>query len=210
MPGPWTKSLRRAKRYPSPTRIMANPFRFRSYPWSLYAVFQTTITQWAFPYDCALIFVFHMAMKEAGYYHTESEDGQRQKCMLLWALFLGHMIFSKTIKLVPHLLRNPGDIRFVPVSILFGYFHNFIKFYGFITVTEVRSFALLPHVASYLSRPSANLFLCRQPGARARARMRTTTSECCQSHPWPRSRRHSARRRMGAYCASAGHWYHPR
>jgi cellulose synthase/poly-beta-1,6-N-acetylglucosamine synthase-like glycosyltransferase len=107
-----------------------------SYPWSLYAVFQTTITQWAFPYDCALIFVFHMAMKEAGYYHTESEDGQRHKCMLLWALFLGHMIFSKTIKLVPHLLRNPGDIRFVPVSILFGYFHNFIKFYGFITVTE--------------------------------------------------------------------------
>ena len=38
---------------------------------------------------------------------------------------------------MPHLLRNPGDVRFVPVSILFGYFHNLIKLYGCITVTEV-------------------------------------------------------------------------
>jgi hypothetical protein len=46
-------------------------------------------------------------------------------------------VFAKTIKLIPHLLRNPGDVRFVPVSILFGYFHNLIKLYGCITVTEV-------------------------------------------------------------------------
>jgi hypothetical protein len=45
-------------------------------------------------------------------------------------------VFAKTIKLIPHLLRNPGDVRFVPVSILFGYFHNLIKLYGCITVTE--------------------------------------------------------------------------
>ena len=141
---PLGKSLRRAKRYPSHARIMANPSRYRSYPWSLYAVFQTTITQWAFVYDCALVGLFYMALGEAGYYNADAEDEQRQSRMLLWALFLGHMLFSKTIKLVPHLLRNPGDIRFVPVSILFGYFHNFIKFYGFITVTEVRS---SPHVA---------------------------------------------------------------
>ena len=66
---------------------------------------------------------------------SHSEKWQRS---LFWALFLAHWVFAKTIKLVPHLLRNPGDVRFVPVSILFGYFHNLIKLCGCITVTEVR------------------------------------------------------------------------
>lgn len=65
---------------------------------------------------------------------SHSEKWQRS---LFWALFLAHWVFAKTIKLVPHLLRNPGDVRFVPVSILFGYFHNLIKLYGCMTVTEV-------------------------------------------------------------------------
>jgi hypothetical protein len=109
----------------------------RNYPWSLYAVFQTTVTQWALPYDGVLFLFFYFALCEAGYYDQPrpEQTGQRS---LLWALFCGHYAFSKTIKLVPHLLRNPGDVRFVPVSVLFGYFHNLIKAYGCITVTEVR------------------------------------------------------------------------
>ena len=105
----------------------------------MYAVFQTTITQWAFLYDCALVATLYCAMKEAGYYAEAGVEQHKRTRMLLWALFLGHMVFSKTIKLAPHLLRNPGDVRFVPVSILFGYFHNLIKLYGCITVTEVRT-----------------------------------------------------------------------
>lgn len=115
---------------------------YRKYPWSLYAVFQTTVTQWAFPFDAALTAFFYLALREAGYYNTfyeeEASNLQRNR-ILLWAFFIGHMVFSKTIKLVPHLLRNPGDVRFVPVSIFFGYFHNLIKLYGAITVTEVRT-----------------------------------------------------------------------
>lgn len=106
-----------------------------NYPWSLYAVFQTTITQWAFLYDCLLFASFFFALSEAGFY-GEGSAGQDWQRSLLWALFAGHYIFTKTVKLVPHLLRNPGDVRFVPVSILFGYFHNLIKLYGCITVTE--------------------------------------------------------------------------
>ncbi|CAI6339815.1 unnamed protein product [Periconia digitata] len=112
-----------------------------NYPWSLYAVFQTTITQWAFVIDCVLFACFYFALSDAGYYSAQDvgEDGARSlnwQRALLWALFAGHWLFSKTIKLVPHLLRNPGDVRFVPVSVLFGYFHNLIKMYGCITVTE--------------------------------------------------------------------------
>lgn len=119
------------------------PLPPRNYPWSLYAVFQTTITQWAFVIDCVLFVCFYFALSDAGYYVVKDagdEDARRQKWQrtLLWALFAGHWVFSKTIKLVPHLLRNPGDVRFVPVSVLFGYFHNLIKMYGCMTVTEVR------------------------------------------------------------------------
>jgi hypothetical protein len=122
---------------------VANAFFDRNYPWSLYAVFQTTITQWASLYDGVLVFFFYRAMVEAGYYPGPGEEqvhsDYRQARTLPWALFLGHMVFSKTIKLVPHLLRNPGDVRFVPVSIVFGYLHNLIKLYAVLTVTEVRS-----------------------------------------------------------------------
>lgn len=113
------------------------------YPWSLYAVFQTTLTQWAFLLDCALFASFYLALAEAGYYpedrleqQREPRDAEQWQLSLFWAFFLVHFVFSKTIKLIPHLLRNPGDVRFVPVSVLFGYFHNLIKLYGCITVTE--------------------------------------------------------------------------
>ncbi|KAF2751294.1 glycosyltransferase family 2 protein [Sporormia fimetaria CBS 119925] len=108
-----------------------------NYPWSLYAVFQTTVTQWAFAYDCVLFACFFLALREAGYYNEAADSDTAGRLSLLWALFLGHFAFSKTIKLIPHLLRNPGDVRFVPVSVLFGYFHNLIKLYGCITVTEL-------------------------------------------------------------------------
>lgn len=108
----------------------------------MYAVFQTTITQWAFLLDCFLFASFYYTLLEAGYYDYEAGSGHSQSQWqrnLFWALFIAHWVFAKTIKLVPHLLRNPGDVRFIPVSILFGYFHNLIKLYGCITVTEVCS-----------------------------------------------------------------------
>lgn len=121
---------------------LANAVHYRNYPWSLYAVFQTTITQWAFLLDCLLFASFHFALSEAGYYAADGEvqpQAEQWQPSLFWGLFLAHFVFAKTIKLVPHLLRNPGDVRFIPVSVAFGYFHNLIKLYGCITVTEVCS-----------------------------------------------------------------------
>lgn len=107
----------------------------------MYAVFQTTLTQWAFLLDCLLFASVYFALCESGYYTTESQKqphAEQWQRSLFWAVFTAHWVFAKMIKLVPHLLRNPGDIRFIPVSIAFGYFHNLIKLYGCITVTEVR------------------------------------------------------------------------
>lgn len=118
---------------------LADMSMWMNYPWSLYAVFQTTITQWAFPLDCLLLASFHFALSEAGYYAVDGEvqpKAEQWQLSLFWGLFLAHLVFAKTIKLIPHLLRNPGDVRFIPVSVAFGYFHNLIKLYGCITVTE--------------------------------------------------------------------------
>ncbi len=127
----------------------------RSYPWSLYAVFQTTVTQWAFLLDCLLFASVYFALSEAGYYAVEDDKippAELWQRSLLWGLFFAHWVFAKTIKLVPHLLRNPGDVRFIPVSILFGYFHNLIKLYGCITVTEVSpSLSLGPRYHQWLT-----------------------------------------------------------
>ena len=126
---------------------LANALHYRNYPWSLYAVFQTTLTQWAFPLDCLLLASFHFALSEAGYYAVDGEvqaKAEQWQLSLFWGLFLAHLVFAKTIKLIPHLLRNPGDVRFIPVSVAFGYFHNLIKLYGCITVTEVC--ILAPHL----------------------------------------------------------------
>ncbi|OCK72867.1 glycosyltransferase family 2 protein [Lepidopterella palustris CBS 459.81] len=114
-------------------RSLCDPYTWKTYPWTTYAVFQTTLTQWAFPYDLWLCASFHKMLLELGYY--SNEHGQLP--YILWGIFLAHcFIFSKTVKLIPHFTRYPSDIKFLPVSILFGYFHNYIKFQGLRSLNE--------------------------------------------------------------------------
>lgn len=45
--------------------------------------------------------------------------------------------FTKVVKLMGLFLRNPTDIVYLPVSIIFGYFHGLIKLYALITLNMV-------------------------------------------------------------------------
>lgn len=45
--------------------------------------------------------------------------------------------FTKVVKLVGLLRRNPYDIMFLPVLILLGYFYSLIKLYALFTLKEV-------------------------------------------------------------------------
>lgn len=47
--------------------------------------------------------------------------------------------FTKWVKLLGLFRRNPRDVVFLPVSILFGYFHGFIKLYALFTLNMVRN-----------------------------------------------------------------------
>jgi len=47
------------------------------------------------------------------------------------------LVFAKVVKLVPHFTRYPMDIRFIPVAIVFGYLHGFIKISALLTLNAV-------------------------------------------------------------------------
>lgn len=53
---------------------------------------------------------------------------------------------TKTVKLWGLLRHNPSDIMFLPLSILFGYFHGLIKLYAALTLNMVRRATILYNV----------------------------------------------------------------
>lgn len=51
--------------------------------------------------------------------------------------------FTKVVKLSALFRKNPNDLVFLPVSIIFGYFHGLIKLYALFTLNMVCSELLL-------------------------------------------------------------------
>jgi hypothetical protein len=47
------------------------------------------------------------------------------------------MVLVKVTKLVPHFYRHPGDLCFIPLTLVFGYFHGLIKYYSLLTIKNV-------------------------------------------------------------------------
>ena len=45
--------------------------------------------------------------------------------------------FTKVVKLVGLFRKNPSDLMFLPVSIVFGYFHGLIKLWALCTLKQV-------------------------------------------------------------------------
>lgn len=99
----------------------------RHQPWSTYAVYLTTVSHWALVWDTLLIYFFFDMAKT---WHHESRD-------IGLAILAGWMFSSKFVKLLGHYIRYPGDFLLLPVSILFGYFHGFIKGYAMLSLNVV-------------------------------------------------------------------------
>lgn len=56
-----------------------------------------------------------------------------------WAQFVFMFAFTKVVKLMGLLRRNPSDVVFLPISIVFGYLHGLIKLYALFTLNMVCS-----------------------------------------------------------------------
>jgi len=57
-----------------------------------------------------------------------------------WALFVFIFAFTKVVKLMGLFRRNPSDVMFLPVSIIFGWLHGLIKLWALCTLNVVRQF----------------------------------------------------------------------
>lgn len=68
----------------------------------------------------------------------------KDRYTLLAAEVIFMFCFTKVVKLVGLFRKNPSDIVFLPVSIIFGYFHGLIKLYALFTLKYV-SLLLLNH-----------------------------------------------------------------
>lgn len=97
-------------------------------PWCTYALHFATFTSLAFVVDPLLLF--------SCWWGTENWE-RRSRLVLLWAEMAFMFGFTKVVKLAGLFRKNPRDIVFLPVSILFGYFHGLIKLYALFTLKEV-------------------------------------------------------------------------
>ena len=121
----------------------------RKQPWSTYAVYQTTLLQWAFVCDCMLLYL----------YHTSSVSWSCDTQMLGLGILLCWMLMSKFLKLLGHYIRHPVDFLLLPVSISFGYLHGLVKAKAMITLDVVSQHAdSLP-----IAHDASNVLGCLHP-----------------------------------------------
>lgn len=97
-------------------------------PWSTYALHFATFTSLAFVMDPFIIFALWKA--------TANWD-PTYRMVALWAHIIFVFGFTKTVKLWGLFRRNPSDIMFLPLSIVFGWFHGLIKLYALFTLNMV-------------------------------------------------------------------------
>lgn len=108
-------------------------------PWTTYAVLQTTLTAWAFT-DFLIYFLCYKASEEL-------PEETRRVLRITTAVWI--FVVAKSIKLYGHWIRYPADLLWLPVSILFGQLHGFIKLEGLMTLSAVCSFISSNQTESY-------------------------------------------------------------
>ena len=105
-------------------------------PWCSYALHFATFTSLAFVVDPLLLV--------SCWYATDGWELQHRR-YAFWSQFVFMFAFTKVVKLVGLFVRNPSDIMFLPVSIVFGYFHGLIKLYAFFTLKMVSFYTKTTH-----------------------------------------------------------------
>ncbi|KAL2017388.1 hypothetical protein VTK56DRAFT_2231 [Thermocarpiscus australiensis] len=109
------------------TSLVHERYIYTQQRWCTYALHFATFTSLAFVVDPLLLF--------SCWWGTENWE-LRNRYILLATEIVFMFGFTKVVKLVGLFRKNPSDIMFLPVSILFGYFHGLIKLYALFTLKE--------------------------------------------------------------------------
>lgn len=107
------------------TSLVIERYVWTQQPWCTYALHFATFTSLAFLVDPLLLASCWWATAEW------EPEGRRYA---FWSQFVFMFAFTKVVKLVGLFRRNPSDLKYLPVSIIFGYFHGLIKLYALITL----------------------------------------------------------------------------
>jgi hypothetical protein len=87
-------------------------------PWSVFSIYLASLTNFALVVDPLLVWTF----RQTAWYHKYGSTGVLY--LVVWILL------TKLVKTFAHFVRHPADIPLIPVCILFGYLHSFIKLYA--------------------------------------------------------------------------------
>lgn len=109
-------------------------------PWCTYALHIATFTSLAFVMDPLIMYAMWEGL---------ANWNPTVRLYLWWANFVFVFAFTKTVKLWGLFKRNPSDIMFLPLSIVFGYFHGLIKLYALFTLNMVCTGSLLRLIPTY-------------------------------------------------------------
>ncbi|TVY75845.1 hypothetical protein LSUE1_G007732 [Lachnellula suecica] len=106
------------------TSLVTEQHVWKQQPWSTYGLHIATFTSLSFAFDPLIILLTIKATQ------NWSADYQFYAVVaqLVW------MSVSKVVKLVGLFVREPSDLIFLPVSVMFGYFHGLIKLYALFTL----------------------------------------------------------------------------
>ncbi|KAI0158177.1 glycosyltransferase family 2 protein [Xylariaceae sp. FL1272] len=107
------------------TSLVRERYVLRQQWWCSYALHFATFTSLAFVVDPLLLFALWRG--------TDGWDLDTRR-HLFWTQVVFLFAFTKVIKLVGLFRRHPSDIFFLPISIVFGYFHGLIKLYALATL----------------------------------------------------------------------------
>jgi len=99
-------------------------WRSRKYWWGCYVVYFGQFQTPALLVDGGLFYVLTCMMAAYPEYSTTA-----------YIIFAAWVLFTKNLKLIPHLCRYPQDLVFIPVSVAFSYFHGLISLYALCTLT---------------------------------------------------------------------------
>ncbi|KXX76727.1 Hyaluronan synthase 2 [Madurella mycetomatis] len=118
----WTRSNWRSNW----TSLVHERHVYKQQPWCTYALHFATFTSLAFVFDPAILYSCWRATESWVY---------TNRLALLRAEIIFKFGFTK-VKLTGLFRKRWTDIRFLPASILFGYFHGFIKLYALFTLSQ--------------------------------------------------------------------------
>ncbi|PNS19332.1 Chitin synthase 3 [Sphaceloma murrayae] len=96
---------------------------YNTHVWTLYSIYISQFQTPALLVDGLLFWLLHKSIACYG----AAIQSQVITAFATW------IAFTKIVKIVPHFVRYPQDVIFIPVSILFSYLHGFINVYALFT-----------------------------------------------------------------------------